>query len=102
MKIIRRVLLILVLIGPFYLLTLPADYFDTGQSICLSVVLFDLKCLGCGLTRGVMHLIHFDFLIAWEYNKLSYIVVPVGILVWIHLFGKLIGKNYFSFMNKYY
>jgi hypothetical protein len=101
-KNIGKVLLILLLVGPFLLLFLPADYFDSGESICLSVYLFDLQCLGCGLTRGVMHLIHLDFKEAWEFNKLSFLVVPIAILFWIYLLGKLINKPYFLFFDSWY
>ena len=85
-----------------FLFYLPVDYFDTGQSMCASVWLFDLECLGCGITRGIMHLMHFDFIGAWEFNKLSFLVLPIGILLWVHLFGMLIGQSYFSFFKRFY
>ena len=75
---------------PVVLLLLPNDFFDSGQSLCLSKVLLDFKCLGCGITRGIQHLIHFDFQIAWDYNKLAYPVFLVGIYLWL----KLIIKTY--------
>ncbi|MBU3659793.1 MAG: DUF2752 domain-containing protein [Flavobacteriales bacterium] len=101
-SIIKKVFLLLLLGGPFFLLFLPSTYFDSGESICLSVYLFDLQCLGCGLTRGVMHLIHLDFKEAWGFNKLSFLVVPIALLFWIHLLGKLINKPYFKFFDKLY
>jgi hypothetical protein len=67
-----------------FLMYLPADYFDTGEAMCLSVRFFDVECYGCGLTRGVMHLIHFEFVEAWEFNKLTFIVFPL--LVYTLLF----------------
>jgi hypothetical protein len=97
-----KVFLILVLGGPFLLVFLPANYFDKGESICLSVYLFDIQCLGCGLTRAVMHLIHLDFTEAWNYNKISFIILPIGILFWFHLLGKLINKPFFPFFDKLY
>lgn len=63
------------------LLILPANYFDEGDSICVSVVLFDVECYGCGLTRAIQHLIHFEFQEAWEYNKLAFIIFPFAIAV---------------------
>lgn len=62
-----------------YLLYLPADHFDEGQSICLSVLLADTKCYACGMTRGIQHLIHGEFRAAWEFNKLSFIVLPLAL-----------------------
>jgi|GEM_PF-1949569 hypothetical protein len=65
-------------LGAIVLLLLPADYFNTGQSLCVSVLLFDTSCYGCGMTRAIMHMIHFDFSSAWEFNPLSFIVFPLA------------------------
>jgi len=68
------------LMTPAILLMLPTNFFDSGESICLSVFLFDTECYACGITRAVQHLIHLDFSIGYEYNKLSIIVLPLLIL----------------------
>lgn len=75
-----------------FLLYLPADHFDVGQSVCLSVVLFDMECYACGMTRGIQHLLHFDFSEAWQYNKLSFIVLPLGMF----MVSSSIWKHYHS------
>lgn len=72
------------LIIPIVLFLLPADFFDNGVAICLSRVLFDFECYACGMTRGVMHFLHFEFSTAWQFNKLSFIVVPVLIGAWAY------------------
>ncbi len=59
------------------LLFLPSDYFDSGQSICVSVLLFDIQCYACGLTRAIQHLIHFEFQEAFAFNRLVVIVFPL-------------------------
>jgi hypothetical protein len=79
-----------ILILMIVLLCLPADYFDTGQSVCLSVLLFDRECYACGMTRAIQHLIHFEFREAYEYNKLAFVVLP--------LFGVAIGYE----LRKFY
>lgn len=61
-----------------YLVYLPVDHFDEGQSICLSVLLLDKKCYACGMTRAIHHLIHLDFKGAYEYHKLSFVVLPLA------------------------
>jgi len=68
----------ILLIGiAIYLLWLPPDYFDHGgKATCLSLILFDKECIGCGMTRAAMHLIHLDFNGALYYNALSFLVVP--------------------------
>ena len=48
-------LVILILI-PIVLLILPSDFFDKGESICLSVSLFDSECYACGLTRAIQQM----------------------------------------------
>jgi hypothetical protein len=45
----------------------------------MSVVFFDRECYACGMTRAIQHLIHLDFFIAYDYNKLSFIVLPIFI-----------------------
>lgn len=71
------------LLLPVVLLALPASFFDNGQSFCLSVLLFDRQCYGCGMARAIQHLIHFDFEAACEYNKISFIVLPALIVLWV-------------------
>jgi hypothetical protein len=73
---------------PPVLLLLPADFFDNRKSICLSKLLFNFECYACGLTRGIMHLIHLEFEEAFAYNMLSFIVLPLLIVIWIQWFFK--------------
>jgi hypothetical protein len=79
-------------IAPLVLFLLPADFFDTGESICLSVQLFDIQCYGCGMTRAIQHLIHFDFQEAYDYNKLSFLVVFVLFIVWIQEIRRILRR----------
>lgn len=65
---------------------MPSSFFDHGQATCASVLLFDKQCLGCGITRGIQHLIHLDFSIAYSYNKLSFIVLPILMFIWVREF----------------
>jgi hypothetical protein len=101
-KYISKVFLILILGTPFLLILLPSNYFDSGKSMCLSISLFDRECFGCGITRAIMHLIHFDFSLAWKFNKLSYVILPILILFWIYVLGKLINKKFFAFFDSWY
>ncbi|WP_350028972.1 DUF2752 domain-containing protein [Flavobacterium terrisoli] len=81
------------ILAPFILILLPADYFDTGNSICLSKVLAGYECYACGLTRGIMHFIHFEFQKAWEFNKLSFIIVPLLFPLWVKALFEIRGKS---------
>ncbi|MBK9272023.1 MAG: DUF2752 domain-containing protein [Saprospiraceae bacterium] len=74
----------MLLVTPFLLLALPADFFDhTGIELCLSKLLFDKSCYACGMTRAIMHLIHFEFDIALQYNRLCLLVLPLLIYLWV-------------------
>ena len=74
---------------PITLWTLPVDFFDGGTSISLfSLFGVENYSYSTGITRGVMHLMHFDFSGATEYNKLSFIVLPMLFLLWLKLLLK--------------
>lgn len=74
------------LLLPFVLMILPVSFFDNGQSVCLSVLLFNKQCYGCGMTRAIQHIIHLDFRTAYSLNKISFIVFPLLLTVW---FGEI-------------
>tara|TARA_B110000285_G_scaffold72347_1_gene83342 strand:+ start:343 stop:639 length:297 start_codon:yes stop_codon:yes gene_type:complete len=82
------------LIGPIVLFVLPASFFDTGKSVCLSVALLDQECYGCGMTRGLQHLIHGEVKEAHEFNKLSSFVLVVLIVLWIIEMKKLFNRRF--------
>lgn len=68
---------------PLLLWWLPSGYFDdTGIQLCPSKAFFDIECYGCGITRAVMHLHHFEWQEALYYNYLVVIVYPVLVAVW--------------------
>ncbi|HTF03212.1 MAG TPA: DUF2752 domain-containing protein [Bacteroidia bacterium] len=76
-KIALLIIISVMIIGPIGLMIIPYDYFDYGESICPSKLLFDSECPGCGTTRATMRLFHFRFAEAWEFNRLSFITVPL-------------------------
>lgn len=88
-------LLILIFI-PLVLLVLPVDFFDNGQSICLSIFLFDLECYACGLTRAIQHFIHLDFSIGYEYSKLSIFVFPLLVICYYVEVRRICEYLYFN------
>ena len=92
-KHLRIILLTGLVALPLALLLLPADFFDQGEVLCPSKRFLDLECMGCGITRGIQHAIHFEFSTAWHFNKLTFIVMPIAIFFWIHL-ALLLGINY--------
>jgi hypothetical protein len=84
----KILLLVFIAMTPIALILLPADFFDGGKSICISKLFTDKECYACGLTRGIMHLIHLDFETAFAYNMLSFIVLPLLGVIWVQWFLK--------------
>ncbi|OYQ41582.1 hypothetical protein CHU92_04295 [Flavobacterium cyanobacteriorum] len=88
------------LLAPFVLLLLPADFFDKGESICLSKMIAGVECYACGMTRAIMHFIHFEFKEAWAFNKLSFIVVPLLFPLWLKAVYEVQGKQMPGLLGK--
>ena len=84
--------LFFLIVIPFIFIFLPINFFDTGDSICLSIFLFNKECYGCGMTRAIQHLIHFDFKGAYDFNKLSFIVLPILIYLLFKEIKKVLKK----------
>lgn len=78
--------LVFIVATPIVLLLLPADFFDQGESICLSKVLFKVECFACGLTRACMHLIHGEFEEAFAWHMWSFIALPALAIFWVRWF----------------
>jgi hypothetical protein len=79
----RTLYRVLVVFIPFVLWILPANFFDEGPSICISKLITEVDCPGCGITRATQHAWHFDFQTAWNYNKMIVVVGPL--LLWLYL-----------------
>lgn len=92
-KTVAYLVFIVLFIMFMVLLYLPANYFDEGQSICISVLLFDIECFGCGMTRAIQHLLHLDLSGALYYNKFSFVVFPLIIFLLLNEFYKIIFLN---------
>jgi len=79
---LRIFFLLLLILAPVSLLLLPSDYFDQGESICISKLIANTDCPGCGMTRAIQHILHFEFDRAYDYNKLVVVILPLLIIVW--------------------
>jgi len=90
----------IIVFTPFVLLFLPIDTFDRGESICLSQVLAGMECYACGMTRAIMHLIHFDFEGAWGFNKLAFVVTPMLFPIWLKSVYLLLNKPLPKILSK--
>ena len=54
----------------------------TLPELCLWRRTLGVNCLGCGMTRAVMHFIHLDFDSALFYNQGSLVVAPALVVLW--------------------
>ncbi len=91
--IIDKGMLVVYVLVPISIFLLPINFFDSNSTIvCLSRLLLDTECWGCGLTRSVMHALHGDFAGAWNYNKLIILVLPLLIAVWAKNLWKILQR----------
>ncbi|MGB0167473.1 MAG: DUF2752 domain-containing protein [Luteibaculum sp.] len=50
---------------------------------CISVLLLDAQCPGCGLSRAFAHMLHFEFLQAWNSNFLAFGIIPMVLIAFV-------------------
>lgn len=98
---VRKIRIWATFLAPFLLWLLPASFFDDGESVCLSVQLAGMECYACGMTRAVMHFIHFEFAAAWDFNKIVFIVMPIFFLVWVKSIYEIQEKKMPGLLGKY-
>jgi hypothetical protein len=86
--------LISLILFPVLLWLLPADVFDnTGFEMCPSKLFFNIECLGCGMTRAVMHFHHWEWNEAFYYNYGIVVVYPALAIVWIFWLSKAVKRH---------
>lgn len=79
----QQIWLGMLLLTPVVLWLLPGDSFDgDGFVLCPSRLFFNIECFGCGMTRAIMHMHHFQFDDAVFYNLGSVVVYPTLIVIW--------------------
>jgi hypothetical protein len=71
----------------FFVLLLPQyyDYLSNVYHFCIFKAIFAIDCPGCGVIRGTIALLNFDFIDALNYNPLSFSFI-------IFLFFEIINK----------
>lgn len=60
---------------------------------CLVSLLIDDACWGCGMTRAALALARGDLAAAWEFNKLSVVVLPMLLALYARQLWSLNRKN---------
>lgn len=77
---------------PVLLYCIPPERIMHGHSVCLFRNLFGTECYGCGMTRALFSLLHFDFGAAWDYNRLVIVVAPLLLYIYLKEVVKTIGE----------
>lgn len=77
---------------PVLLYCIPQERIMHGHSICLFRNFFGTECYGCGMTRALFSLLHFDFGAAWDYNRLVIVVAPLLLYIYLKEVVKTIGE----------
>ncbi len=88
----RNKKLILIWLSPLMLSVFPLRFILSGYSICLWKNLFHIECIGCGITKSILLVLHLEFSKAFQYNKLVVIILPIIFFIWT----KIIWKKFFS------
>ena len=78
----RKKYLIVVWLSPLLLNFLPLKFVFSGDTICVWKNLFNIDCIGCGITKSIILVFHLEFSKAYEYNKLIFIVFPILLFIW--------------------
>jgi hypothetical protein len=83
---LRTQALVIAIGVPFGLLVLALiqpEQLDDLPGLCVWKRLTGRPCFGCGTTHAVSALMHGDLSAAARYNRIIFIVVPVGIWIWL-------------------
>lgn len=77
---------------PILLYCIPRSWIFDGHTVCLIHNFFGKECPGCGMTRAMFSLMHFDFAAAWSYNRIVFIVAPLLLYLYLKEVYKTIGE----------
>jgi hypothetical protein len=72
----------LYILFPFGFALIPASRIEASPPLCLSRLLFNLPCPGCGMTRAVSCVLHGHFRRALCHNRRVLLVLPLLAVVW--------------------
>lgn len=77
-----RTKFVIYILIPFALYLVPTEGIYHGHSLCLSILLFDRECPGCGITRAVFSILYGDVQAAFAFNKMVLGAFPTLVAMW--------------------
>jgi hypothetical protein len=87
-KIYLKIKIAGILLIPALLFFIPIQWLEKQNSVCIFKLITGKECYGCGMTRAVLSVLHFNFCNAFNFNKLVVIVLPLLIYIWVDLLLK--------------
>lgn len=63
------------------------------ENICLIKHITRKECWNCGMTRAFLSILHFDFALAYKFNKKVVIVFPLTVGIYLYSCYKYIMKD---------
>ena len=74
----RENIIVAIVVLYFILSVLLKLFYDIDYLIpCLWKTFFGFECSGCGVTSSIIEIIKGNFQIAWEINKITFLVFPL-------------------------
>lgn len=70
------------IVGLYFLISITIKILFSVDVLipCLWKSLFHIECPGCGLTRASIELIQLNFVKAYKFNPLIFLILPFGLL----------------------
>lgn len=78
---------------PDVLYLIPLDWFCSQPSICIYKFFTGHECYGCGITRAILFVLHFQYSHAFQLNRGIIIIFPLLLILWIKSIIKVIIKS---------
>lgn len=72
----QKIKLIFMTLLPLLVFFVPVEFIEANPLPCLSKILFNQECWGCGITRACFNMLHFNVKEAILFNKAVVIVFP--------------------------
>jgi hypothetical protein len=66
-----------------------------GEIYCFVELVFGIPCMGCGMTRAMLNVLQFDFITAFHYHPLIFIM-PIILLIYVFRDMKYVQNLYHS------
>ena len=88
-KTLKKQFIIFIILSLYFVFHTITDFYIP----CSIHKIFHVYCLGCGVSRMLVSLIHFDFIKAFNYNKLLFILFPFGVFLYIEFIYSIIKKK---------